>query len=231
MSPGSVGSRSPCRHTASRVACADDPSYPWAVGSVRQHPLTLRASASRGRWLQCASSRAGHPLHRPQDGALSPVCRDPSDWTRSFRLLRGGHTRRVQSCPLPIDPVSFSQAVQERSVESLPYYPRLPFTESAPTSHPGTVAHLLRKHLPRDARLEHEQNARKDRAGIDSRPAAFRFGRLAGQEWFDDRPQFVGYKRFCHAPPSYLRERFLGTPTNAVASRNVAHRLTVVEYR
>src|SRR5215203_2059663 len=89
MSPGSVGSRSLCRRTASWVACAAGWGCPWAVGSARQHPPALRASASRGRWPQCASSRAGHPLRRPRGGVLNPACRDPSDWARSFRLLQG----------------------------------------------------------------------------------------------------------------------------------------------
>jgi hypothetical protein len=46
----------------------------------------------------------------------------------------------------------------------------------------------LREHLPRDARLEHEQDARERGSGVDSRPAALGLGRFLREERFYDRP-------------------------------------------
>jgi hypothetical protein len=56
----------------------------------------------------------------------------------------------------------------------------------------------LREHLPRDAHLEHEQDARERGSVVESRPAALGLGRFLREERFDDRPKFVGNEWFRH---------------------------------
>ncbi len=55
---------------------------------------------------------------------------------------------------------------------------------------------LLEKHLPRNSRLKHEQNARKSGAIVHARAPTLGSRRLFRQEWFDYGPKFVGYEWF-----------------------------------
>jgi len=67
-----------------------------------------------------------------------------------------------------------------------------------PSGHPRAAAHLLGEHLPRNSRLEHEQNTRKSGAIVHARAPTLGLRRLLWQEWFDYVPKFVSYERFRH---------------------------------
>lgn len=84
-------------------------------------------------------------------------------------------------------------------MEPFPDPGRLPVAQPSPARHPGAAAHLLRQHLPRDAALEHKQDAGQRRPVRDRWPAAFRLWPLRRQQRFDQGPQFIGYERLGHA--------------------------------
>ncbi len=108
------------------------------------------------------------------------------------------YARRVERGTRPIDPVDFTQTVEQCLVEPLPHPGPVPPLEAPPAGHPRAAAHLVREHLPRNARLEHEQDARKSGAIVHARASTHGFRRLLGQEWFDYGPRFVGYEWFWH---------------------------------
>src|SRR4029450_4550217 len=78
--------------------------------------------------------------------------------------------------------------------------PLLPGAQPPPAGHAGAAAHLLRQHLPRDAALEHEEDAGQRGPGVDrgaTAPRAWRRGRKQGAE---KGPEGVGNEGCCHAP-------------------------------
>ena len=84
--------------------------------------------------------------------------------------------------------VRLAQAVEQHPVKPLPDPGFVPFFEAPPAGHPGPAAHLLRKHLPGDAHLEHKQEARERGSIVHARATSLRLGRLFRQERFYDRP-------------------------------------------
>jgi hypothetical protein len=102
---GIEGSRILCRRAASRGACV---GVHEACGSDRWHPPLPPRASSRGRLQPNGSPRAGCLFGRPQHGASSPSFPYLSDSYRSFDPPGGGHTRRVQRSPLPVDLIRFS---------------------------------------------------------------------------------------------------------------------------
>ena len=74
----------------------------------------------------------------------------------------------------------------------------MPLLKTPPACHAGPAAHLLREHLPRDARLKYEQNARECGSIAHARATALRLGSLFWQKRFYDRPQFVCYEWLRH---------------------------------
>ena len=133
--PGTEGSRSLCRHGASSGASSADHGQVCASG--RRRPRPPQGPWSRGRWQPCGPPRAGCPFGRPQHGASSPSFPYLSDSCRSFGPPGGGHTRRVQRSPLPVDLLGPAQTVQELSVQLFPHDARLvPLLEASPAGHP-----------------------------------------------------------------------------------------------
>jgi hypothetical protein len=87
----------------------------------------------------------------------------------------------------------------ERWMEILPYARLLPVAKAPPAGRARSAAHLLGQHLPGYAALQYEDDAGEGRAVVDAGPAAIGFGRLFGQQRFDDLPKFVRYQFFAHA--------------------------------
>src|SRR5215218_7372280 len=110
----------------------------------------------------------------------------------------GGNARRVQGCPLPVDLVGLAEVVEHRLVEALPHARFVPLLEAPPAGHARAASHLLGEHLPRDAALEHEQDAGERRPVVHAGPAALGLGRLLGQQRLDHFPQFVRNEFFSH---------------------------------
>jgi len=97
----------------------------------------------------------------------------------------GGQARRIQRAPAPVDQAGSPEAVEQRVVERLPDARLLPVAQPPPAGHAGAAAHLLRQHLPRDAALEHEEDAGQRGPGVDRRTTAlraWRMGRKQGAE-------------------------------------------------
>src|SRR3954470_417905 len=69
-----------------------------------------------------------------------------------------------------------------------------------PAAHPAAAAHLPREHLPRDAALEHEEDAGQRGAILDRRTAAFRAWRTGRKQGAEEGPEGVGNEGRCHAP-------------------------------
>src|ERR671920_380255 len=65
-----------------------------------------------------------------------------------------------------------SQALQKNSVQPFPHARLMPFLQASPASHPRSAAHLLREHLPGDAALQHEDDARQSCPIVDARSSA-----------------------------------------------------------
>ena len=66
----------------------------------------------------------------------------------------GGYTRRVQGCPLPVNLLDLAQAIQEDSVQILPYSCLMPLLEASPAGHARAAAHLLIKVRPSRSNLD-----------------------------------------------------------------------------
>jgi hypothetical protein len=84
-------------------------------------------------------------------------------------------------------------------MQPVPDPSRLPVAQPPPARHPRPAAHLLGEHLPRDAALQHKQDAGQRRPVWDRWSTAFRLRPLRRQQWFDQGPQFIGYERLGHA--------------------------------
>ncbi len=108
------------------------------------------------------------------------------------------HTRRVERGSRPVDVVRLTQAVEQHPVKPPPHPSFVPLLKTPPAGHPGTAAHLLREHLPRDTRLEYEQYARECSSVVHARATSLRLGSLFWQKRFYDRPQFVCYEWLRH---------------------------------
>jgi len=76
----------------------------------------------------------------------------------------------------------------------------LPPPQPAPAGHAGATAHLLRQHLPRDARAQNEEDAGQRGAIRHARTTAFRLRGLTRQQRLHHRPERVGHKGLAHAP-------------------------------
>lgn len=114
----------------------------------------------------------------------------------------------VETGPLPIDPVVLAEAVEQALVEAVPDPSRLPVPQPPPAGYARTAAHLLRKHLPRDASLEDEDVAGQTGAVRDAGSTTLGLGRFGGQQRRDDGPAIVGHKRLAHDPGLPLSTRF-----------------------
>ena len=85
---------------------------------------------------------------------------------------------------LPVDLVGLPETLEQDEVQPLPHPGLLPLLQASPASHTRATAHLLGKHLPGDAALRHEDDARESGPVIDARSSAFGFWRLGRQKRF-----------------------------------------------
>ena len=152
----------------------------WTLAALRTTASgTPPRSTTRWRFEPCLPRSVGFgPAFWPPRGRAPPPSR--------ARLA-------TSRCGLPAP-----GGVQEGSVQALPDAGLVPLPQAAPAGHTRAAAHLLREHLPRDARLEHEQDAGKRGPVVDARSTAPGLGRFLGQERFYDRPQFVVHEWFRH---------------------------------
>ena len=157
---------------------------------------TPPASTTRWRFEPCL----------PRSVGFGPVLSPPG----------GGHRRRVERGPGPVDLVGLAQAIEQSTVQPPPHARLVPLLEPAPAGHARAASHLLGEHLPGDARLEHEQDARESGPVVDARPAAPGLGGFLGEQRSDDRPQFVGHEWFRHGSIVPVREVLLGILRSAL---------------
>ena len=177
-------------------------------GRLRGRPRGLRigqmvstsSSSALESWTLAAVwiAASGTPFRSTTRWRLEPDLPLSVGFGPVFSPPGGGHARRVQRSSLPVNLVCLAKTVQERSSEPVPHPGLVPLLEPAPAGHAGATAHLLGQHLPGDAALKYEQDARKRRSVVDARAAALRLGRPPRQEWCYDCPQFVANQWFRH---------------------------------
>jgi hypothetical protein len=109
-----------------------------------------------------------------------------------WAALHRAHVRAVNHRPGPVQRPGGVQLGQQRLVQLLPDPGFVPVPQPPPARHPGPEAKLLRQELPRDAGVEHEQDAAQDLAVIQP-PAAGMIGppRDDRQQRLDPGPQVV----------------------------------------
>ena len=133
-------------------------------------------------------------------------------------IRASGHQRRVNRPdtglhPDPAAPLSTCtagavhrtrrvQALQQHVMEAAPHARGLPIPQPPPATHAGATAHLGRQHLPRQARAQHEQDARQCGPVLDRRTSTLRTRPRRWQEWSDLIPEIIGEKRPGHAKPT-----------------------------
>lgn len=126
----------------------------------------------------------------PRSVGLGPVSWPPGGWRR---WLHPGWRAPNRSAV-------FTQPAQQRQVQSMPYTGRLPISQTSPARHDTAEAQLLRAVFPRDAGLQHIQDAVERSSVIDRAPASA-LGR--GGEFRDLRfrrhPQLVADFASCDA--------------------------------
>ena len=84
-------------------------------------------------------------------------------------------------------------------MQPVPHPGFLPVAQPPPARHARAAPHLLRKHLPWNARAQHKENAGERRAVRYPRAPALGLGLLGRQQRLDEGPKFVAYECFCHA--------------------------------
>lgn len=135
---------------------------------------------------------------RVRPSLLAPFCRD------------GG---AVHGGSFPVDRVGVAEPIQEDTVQAHPDASLMPFVQAAPARHAGAAAHLHRQQFPRDAALQHEQDAGQCRVVIQPWPPALRFGRFRRDQRLNNGSQGVGYKGSSHAPSNSPNRVSLGALT------------------
>ena len=116
----------------------------------------------------------------------------------------GCNRSAVQRGPAPVDLPCSLQALQQHPVQRCPDPSLLPVAQASPAAHARPTAHLGRQHLPRQAGLQHEQDAGQRRPIRQARSATLRLGRFERKQRRDHRPQVIGNKQLgqaaCNAP-------------------------------
>ncbi len=119
-----------------------------------------------------------------------------------------GHARRVQARPRPVDPIGFAKAVEQDPVQASPHPGLLPVAQPPPAGRAGPAAHLPGEHLPRDAALEHEDDAaREGRPDVQAWPTTPRLRQFERQERLDGFPQLVTDQFFSHTGKRSIRSQ------------------------
>ncbi|XHO75188.1 hypothetical protein BCC0238_004763 [Burkholderia gladioli] len=115
-------------------------------------------------------------------------------------LAPGAGDGSIKARALPIDVAVFTQPTQHRQMQSIPYAGGLPSLQTSPARYAAAEAQLLREVFPRDAGLQHIQDAVERSLVINRAPpsALGRGGGLRNQR-FQRYPQFVADFASCHA--------------------------------
>ncbi len=128
------------------------------------------------------------------------ACRDRSGWARFPAHPGAGDAGSIEAGTLPIDLVVLTQPAQQRQVQSMPYTGRLPISQTSPARHATAEAQLLREVFPRDAGLQHIQDAVERSSVIDrAPPSALGRGCEFRNQRFQCHPQFIADFASCHA--------------------------------
>ena len=86
-------------------------------------------------------------------------------------------------------------------LEPLPDAGAVPIAQPSPAGDAASAAHFLREHLPGDAALQDEDDARQAGPVGHRRTPALGLRSLPWEQRLDDLPQLVGYQWSSHAPP------------------------------
>ncbi len=209
---GSVGSHSPSRSDppegqaakqtgGRRAACPAAVAVGRACRCARPgwHPAQAPASGCRAGWRD-RSARRACASGVDRDVALG-ACLGAIRRVRPCRLTHasippfGWNRCTVQRGPAPVDLPCSLQMLQEHPVQRGPDPGLLPVAQASPAAHARPAAHLGGQHLPRQAGLEHEQDAGQRRPVRKAWTAALRPGWFKWQQRRDRRPKVVGYKQ------------------------------------
>lgn len=126
-------------------------------------------------------------------------CRGPSGsgpWRPPFW---SGNAGGIDTNAAPIDLLGCLQSQQEHFVELLPDAGVLPVAKASPAGNTAAAVHLWRQHLPRDAALEHEENACESGSIGNRRSSSFGTVRGRWQKRFHHRPKFIRNQWLWHA--------------------------------
>lgn len=104
----------------------------------------------------------------------------------------------VETGAAPVDLARFAQLVEQGAMDRRPHPGRLPVAQPVPAGHARAAAKFLRQPLPRNAGLEHEDDAGQAGAIGQARPPALRLERLRRQQRFDDCPERVSDLGLAH---------------------------------
>ncbi len=143
----SGGGRRPCRHAASKDACAAVPSR---SGSAGRHPRPPPAFGCHGRSPPSASGR-GDALRVGDDVALrAPACPDRSGSARRWAPLLAAIEALSRGRSTEVDCRSGDRAGRAaRAADGPTLRPSANPPQAPPAGHPRTAAHLPGQQLPR----------------------------------------------------------------------------------
>ncbi len=139
-------------------------------------------------------------MHLRRCVASIRACLGPSGWGRFPGLPGAGDAGSIEARALPIDLVVFTQPTQHRQMQSIPYAGSLPISQTSPARHAAAEAQLLRQVLPRDAGLQHIQDAVERSSVIDrASPSALGRGSELRNQRFQRHPQLIADFASCYA--------------------------------
>ncbi len=139
-------------------------------------------------------------MHLRRCVASIRACRGRSGWGRFPGPPGAGDAGSIEAGALPIDLVMLTQPAQHRQMQPMPHPGRLPVSQTSPARHAAAKTQLLRKVFPRDASLQHIEDAVECSSVIDRAPpsALGRWGEFRNQR-FQRHPQLVADFASCHA--------------------------------
>ena len=128
------------------------------------------------------------------------VARGLWDWVPFLTCAHCADRGGIDDDTGPVNLVSRAQLCEQDFMQSVPDAGRLPVPQTAPATHAAAAAHLAWQHVPAQACLQDEQDAREQRTIIERLApritASPWFGR--GKQRFDECPKFVVEYGFSH---------------------------------
>ena len=91
-------------------------------------------------------------------------------WAGLLTSSHRPHRRTVDRRSRPVDLIRRPKAFEQLAMQFVADTGRLPVPQSSSAGHPAAIAHLLRKHLRRDAAIEHEDDPGRRRTVIHPPP-------------------------------------------------------------